>query len=127
MSPQAWVAAGSEIDHARQRGVLGDEPHGDLILARSGDGPPDGYTVLRYRGYKHRASWLTGFNAPTGPPWRGYVHALGETAIAQASARGRRSLCVDVYELGESTKDVLASLGFGPEHEGSRVWRVVLP
>ncbi len=77
-------------------------------------------------GYKHRASWLTGFQAPTGPPWRGYVHALAEAAIAQASARGRRSVCVDVYELGESTQAVLASLGFGPEHEDSRVWRVVL-
>ena len=127
MTPHAWVAAGPEVDDARKRGLLGDEPRGDVILARSEDGAPDAYTVLRHRGYKHRASWLTGFQAPTGPPWRGYVHALAEAAIAQASARGRRSVCVDVYELGESTLAVLASLGFGPEHEGSRVWRVVLP
>ncbi len=128
VGPHAWVATRSDVAEARKRGLLAaDLDAGDLILARPQDGSaPDAYTVLMYRGYRDRVSWLTEFAAPKGPPWRGYVYALAETAIAQASARGRRSVCVDVYGFGESTRAVLASLGFGPEHEGSRVWRVVL-
>jgi len=74
--------------------------------------------------FQDGAAWVGDLKVPFRDMWRPYVQALASAAVDRAREIGSASVRIDVYELGDSTRDSLTDLGFAPRTPDDRVWEI---
>jgi len=67
--------------------------------------------------------WIVQLHGRVGEHWLDDVRGFVTSVLADAADAGCREVDIDVYELGESTRQLLAKIGFAPRGPRDRVWR----